>query len=250
MAELLHGGCRCLHVGHSRQGGPNRPIYKILSGGMPTKDRLMAYASSQHLPTVEDYVPDVLKAKAQGFRAYKIHPGGGQHATGPAIPSYIGHMEEIREVRKAVGDEFVLMHDPVQRYNRQEAMTVGRLLDELNYAWFEDPIRTTDQEGLIQLCAALNLPIHVGEFIYSIADFAEYIKHDALDVVRLIADNVGASREPCARGVAWPTRMGWSVLRTTGGNVPDMALQLSRGVGAAELVVVRDAVPGRVCGPA
>jgi len=74
----------------------NRPIYKILSGGMPTKDRLLAYASSQHLPTVEDYVPDALKAKAQGFRAYKIHPGGGQHATGPAIPSYIGHMEELR----------------------------------------------------------------------------------------------------------------------------------------------------------
>ena len=78
----------------------------------------MAYASSQHLPTIEDYVPDVLKAKEQGYGGYKIHPGGGQHATGPAIPSYIGHMEEIREVRKAVGDEFVLMHDPVQQYNR------------------------------------------------------------------------------------------------------------------------------------
>ena len=76
----------------------NQPVYKILSGGTPTKSRVMAYASSQHLATVEDYVPDVLKAKAQGFRGYKIHPGGGQHATGPAIPSYIGHMEEIREV--------------------------------------------------------------------------------------------------------------------------------------------------------
>jgi hypothetical protein len=41
----------------------NRPIYKILSGGMPTKDRLMAYASSQHLPTVEDYVPDVRRRR-------------------------------------------------------------------------------------------------------------------------------------------------------------------------------------------
>ena len=137
----------------------NQPIYKILSGGTPTKNRLMAYASSQHLPTVEDYVPDVLKAKAQGYRAYKIHPGGGQHATGPAIPSYIGHMEEIREVRKAVGDEFVLMHDPVQQYNRFEAMAVGRLLDELNYAWFEDPVRTIDEEGLIELCRELE-PSH------------------------------------------------------------------------------------------
>ena len=61
----------------------NRPIYKILSGGAPTKERMMAYASSQHLPTVEDYVPDVLKAKELGYKAYKIHPGQGQHATGP-----------------------------------------------------------------------------------------------------------------------------------------------------------------------
>ena len=201
----------------------NRPIYKILSGGMPTKDRLMAYASSQHLPTIEDYVPDVTKAKAQNFKAYKIHPGNGQHATGPAIPTYIGHMEEIREVRKAVGDEFVLMHDPVQRYNRYEAMTVGRLLDDLNYAWFEDPIRTTDQEGLIELCAALNLPIHVGEFIYSIADFADYIKKDALDVVRLIADNVGGISGAMRVGLLADAH-GLECTPHNWGNVPDMAL--------------------------
>jgi L-alanine-DL-glutamate epimerase-like enolase superfamily enzyme len=201
----------------------NRPIYKLLSGGTPTKNRLLAYASSQHLPTVEDYVPDALKAKAQGFRAYKIHPGNGQHATGPAIPSYIGHMEEIREVRKAVGDEFVLMHDPVQRYNRSEAMTVGRLLDELNYAWFEDPVRTTDQEGLIQLCAALSLPIHVGEFIYSIADFADYIKRDALDVVRLIADNVGGISGAMRVGLLADAH-GLECTPHNWGNVPDMAL--------------------------
>jgi L-alanine-DL-glutamate epimerase-like enolase superfamily enzyme len=201
----------------------NRPIYKILSGGTPTKDKLMAYASSQHLPTVEDYVPDALKAKSLGYRAYKIHPGGGQHATGPAIPSYIGHMEEIRQVRKVVGDEFVLMHDPVQSYGRFEAMTVGRLLDDLNYAWFEDPIRTTDQEGLIQLCAALNLPIHVGEFIYSIADFAEYIKRDALDVVRLIADNVGGISGAMRVGLLADAH-GLECTPHNWGNVPDMAL--------------------------
>jgi L-alanine-DL-glutamate epimerase-like enolase superfamily enzyme len=167
----------------------NKPVYKVLGGG--SKDRLLAYASSQHLPAVEDYVADVLKAQSLGYKGYKIHPGNGQHTKGPVVPQYVGHMEEIREVRKAVGDEFVLMHDPVQQYNRHEAMTVGRLLDELNYAWFEDPVRSSDTEGLVELCAALDLPIHVGEFLYSIADFAEYIKRDALDVVRLIADNVG-----------------------------------------------------------
>jgi L-alanine-DL-glutamate epimerase-like enolase superfamily enzyme len=170
----------------------NRPIYKILQGGSHTKDRVLAYASSNHLPAIEDYVPDVLKAKQLGYKGYKIHPGSGQHRDGPPIPTYIGHMEMIREIRKAVGDEFVLMHDPVQRYNRFEALTVGRLLDELDYLWFEDPIPTIDQEGLIELGQKLNLPLHVGEFLYSIADYAEYIKRDALGAVRLISDNVGA----------------------------------------------------------
>jgi L-alanine-DL-glutamate epimerase-like enolase superfamily enzyme len=166
----------------------NRPIYKLLGGA---KDRIMAYASSQHLPNVEDYVADALSAKEQGYKGYKIHPGGGQRKTGAAIPAYIGHIEEIRNIRKAVGDDFVLSHDPVQRYNVFEALKVGRVLDELNYAWFEDPIPTTDLEGLVELNRALDLPLHVGEFLFSIADFAEYIRRGALDVARLIADNVG-----------------------------------------------------------
>jgi L-alanine-DL-glutamate epimerase-like enolase superfamily enzyme len=170
----------------------NRPVYKILSGGTNTRDRVMAYASSNHLPAIEDYIEDVTKAKQLGYKGYKIHPGSGQHRDGPPIPTYMGHMEIIREVRKAVGDEYVLMHDPVQRYNRFEALTVGRLLDELDYLWFEDPIRTNDQEGLIELGQKLDLPLHVGEFLFSIADYAEYIKRDALGAVRLISDNVGA----------------------------------------------------------
>jgi L-alanine-DL-glutamate epimerase-like enolase superfamily enzyme len=169
----------------------NRPIYKLLQGGVNTKDRVLAYASSNHLPYVEDYIEDVQKAKRLGYKGYKIHPGSGQHREGPPVPTYVGHMTEIREVRKTVGDEYVLMHDPVQRYNRFEALAVGRLLDELNYLWFEDPIRTIDQEGLIELGTKLNLPLHVGEFLFSIADYAEYIKRDALGAVRLISDNVG-----------------------------------------------------------
>ena len=171
----------------------NRPIYKLLNGGVGgSKDKIMAYASSAHHPFIEDYAPEVVRAKAMNFKGYKIHPGPGQHKDSKnAIPGYVGHMEEIKQVRAAAGDEFVLAHDPVQAYNRYEAMAVGRLLDELNYAWFEDPIRTTDMDGLIELARALGLPIHVGEFLYSISDFAEYISKGALDVARLIADNVG-----------------------------------------------------------
>jgi L-alanine-DL-glutamate epimerase-like enolase superfamily enzyme len=171
----------------------NRPIYKLLNGGIGgTKDRLLAYASTIHHPYIEDFAPEVVQAKAMNFRGYKIHPGPGQHRDSKiTIPRYIGHIEMIKQVRAAVGDEFMLAHDPVQAYNRFEAITVGRVLDELNYAWYEDPIQTTDIEGLIELNRELDTSLNMGEFIFSISDFAEYINRDALNVVRFIADNVG-----------------------------------------------------------
>jgi L-alanine-DL-glutamate epimerase-like enolase superfamily enzyme len=165
-----------------------QPIYKILGG---TKDRVLAYASSQHLATVEDFGPDALKAKAAGFKGYKIHPGGGQHRNGSAIPAYMGHIDEIREVRKAMGDDFTLLFDPVQRYNYFEALRVGRVLDECDYVSFEDPMPTTDIDGLVELRKHVDVPIEVGEFILSIPDYAEYIRRGAMDIGRLIVDNLG-----------------------------------------------------------
>ena len=166
----------------------NRPIYKILGG---TKDKVLAYASSQHLATIEDYGPDVLKAKASGIKAYKIHPGGGQHKGGSPIPSYLGHIDEIKEGRNAVGDDFTLLYDAVQTYNYYEALRVGRALDEYGYVSFEDPMQTTDLEALIELRKHLDVPTEVGEFLTDIYDYGEYIKRDAMGIVRLITDNVG-----------------------------------------------------------
>jgi L-alanine-DL-glutamate epimerase-like enolase superfamily enzyme len=166
----------------------NRPVYKILGG---TKEKVLAYASSQHLATIEDYGPDVLKAKAAGIKAYKIHPGGGQHKGGSPIPSYLGHIDEIKEVRNAVGDDYTLLYDAVQTYNYYEALRVGRALDEYGYVSFEDPMQTTDLEALIELRKHLDVPTEVGEFLTDIYDFGEYIKRDAMGIVRLITDNVG-----------------------------------------------------------
>lgn len=167
----------------------NRPIYKLLGG---TKDKMLAYASSLHLAAIEDFAPQALEAKAMGFRCYKIHPGRGQHRDSDfIIPSHVGHIEEIRSVREAVGPEFTLLFDPVQAYNIFEALRVGKALEDYNYSSFEDPIPSTEIEGLIELRQKLTIPIEVGEFLYSIQAYAEYIRRGALDIVRLISDNVG-----------------------------------------------------------
>jgi L-alanine-DL-glutamate epimerase-like enolase superfamily enzyme len=160
------------------------PVYRILGA---YKDKVLAYASSQHLKTVDDFVADVRKCKTQGFKAYKIHP--------PWLPNggvdYKLDMEVAKAVRKEAGDDFLLLYDRVGAYTRYEAMEVGRLMDELKYVAYEDPIPTTDIDGNVELCKALNVPIHLGEFIFSPYSFAEYIRRGAVDVVRFIVDNIG-----------------------------------------------------------
>ncbi len=47
------------------------PVYQILGA---YRNRMLAYASSQHMHTVDEFVESVRKCKAEGFKAYKIHP--------------------------------------------------------------------------------------------------------------------------------------------------------------------------------
>lgn len=161
------------------------PVYKLLGA---CKDRVLAYASTTHLKTVEEFVQTAKRSMSEGFRALKIHPP--QARDGEEQDYKLG-IEVARAVRDTVGDDFLLLYDPVGVYNRFQAMEVGRALDELDYYGYEDPLPTNDIDGYAQLCSALDVPIHTGEFIFSIYDFAEYIKRGAVDVLRFIVDNVG-----------------------------------------------------------
>jgi L-alanine-DL-glutamate epimerase-like enolase superfamily enzyme len=166
----------------------DRPVYKLLGGA---KTRVLAYASSQAHANVEEWAAEAVRVKQEGYKAYKVHPFGLQPKTASASAAYLGHIEELRAIRKAVGDDFILAHDPIQAYNLTEALKVGRVLEDLDYAWYEDPVRTSDIEGLIELNRVLNIPLQVGEYLSAISDFATYIHRGALDSVRLIADKVG-----------------------------------------------------------
>jgi len=159
------------------------PVYRILGA---YRNRVMAYASSQHHATIDEFVQEVQKSKTEGFKGYKIHPPSpnGGH-------DYKLDIEVCRAVRKAAGDDFSLMHDPVGVYTREEAIKVGRAIQELGFIAYEDPLPTKDLEGLVELARDLDVPLHVGEFLVSIYDYAEYIRRGAVDVVRFVVDNIG-----------------------------------------------------------
>ena len=160
------------------------PVYRLLGA---YKERVRAYASSQHLKTVDEFVADLAHARKDGFTAYKVHP---PWLANNAV-DYRLDIEVAKAVRKAANDDYALLWDRVGGYTRDEAFKVGRVLDQLNYVSYEDPIPTKDMDGLADLAQALDLPITIGEFIFSPYDYAGYIRRGCCDEVRFIVDNIG-----------------------------------------------------------
>lgn len=100
-------------------------------------------------------------------------------------------LEVAKAVRHAAGDDMLLLHDRVGAYTREQALKMGRLLDELNYVAMEEPLPSGDVEGLTELCRLIDTPVHMGEMFTSIYDYDKYIRAGALDVVRFIGAYVG-----------------------------------------------------------
>jgi L-alanine-DL-glutamate epimerase-like enolase superfamily enzyme len=150
------------------------PIYKLLGG---FRERVPAYANIGGA-TVDDLVTSAMDARAQGFIGGKDH-------------SYRGvkeNTEMARRLREAMGDDFLLFHDPVESYTYDDAVKVGRALEKYNYTWIEEPLQDYDILGLKKLCAALDLPVLTLEWIGAIGgqpyNTAPYLAFGAADIVR------------------------------------------------------------------
>lgn len=148
------------------------PLYKYMGA---CRKRLPVYASGLFHETVEEYVNEALHYKSLGIRAYKAHPPGPWQLD----------MSIHQALRDAVGDEHVLMTDPVAEYSLDEAIKVGRQLERLNYLWFEEPFRDFELNKYRQLCAALDIPIAATETTRGCHwGVAQSIAGDAADIVR------------------------------------------------------------------
>ena len=156
-----------------------QPVYKLLGAA---RDRLRAYASTYMYDTVQEYGDLTLECRSQGFTALKLHAFG--------VPDK--DIEVCRAVREAVGDSMDLMLDPVNAYDRRGAFKVARVLEELNFYWFECPIPDTDLQGLQDLTRTFDIPIVAAESVRAgLLAYPPYLTSHTLDVLRPIGDLIG-----------------------------------------------------------
>ena len=155
------------------------PLYKLLGA---YRDKILAYASTVTHATDQEFVDEALNCRAEGFTAYKLHAYG--------IPDK--DIRVCRAVREAVGDTMELMLDPVNVYDRRGAFRVGRVLEELDFYWFEAPIPDTDLDGLIDLTRALDIQITATESVFQGLKFLpRYLTNHACDSLRMVGDMAG-----------------------------------------------------------
>jgi L-alanine-DL-glutamate epimerase-like enolase superfamily enzyme len=76
-------------------------------------------------------------------------------------------------VRKAVGDDNRLMLDATWSYRYDQALRVGRAIEDLGFYWYEDPLADDDLFGCMRLREKLDIPLMATE--YSPGGFTNYV---------------------------------------------------------------------------
>jgi L-alanine-DL-glutamate epimerase-like enolase superfamily enzyme len=149
------------------------PCWKLWGG---VRDRIPAYAMVGWLNYADDEVRRVCgQAVEQGFKAVKIKVG---------YPTLAEDVKRIQTVRAAIGDDIRLMVDANQSLTVKDALQRGRAFHDQGCYWWEEPIPADDIDGYALLAERLDIPIATGENLYTPADFARFLRRNAVDIVQ------------------------------------------------------------------
>ena len=149
-----------------------QPIHRLLG---TSQTSVPVYSSTAYHPTVEEYVEEALEIADRGWVAHKLHPHGTPAAD----------IEICTAVRDAVGPDMTLMLDSMWAYRYEEAIRVGRAIEELDYYWYEDPLREEDLYSYVKLHQKLDIPIMSTEYAPGrYPGMAPWITEYATDILR------------------------------------------------------------------
>jgi L-alanine-DL-glutamate epimerase-like enolase superfamily enzyme len=167
------------------------PVNKLLGG---SREKVLAYASTMcgdeipgGLNSPGAYADFAESLKAAGYTAIKLHTW-----MPPFSPDPKRDIAACRAVRERVGPGIRLMLDCHHNYSRNEALYLGRALEELDFYWFEEPMNEHSVRSYVWLAEQLDIPILGPETAEGkLYTRAEWIVRGAADISRYGADLAG-----------------------------------------------------------
>lgn len=157
------------------------PLWKLLGGH---KDAVPLYDTEGgwlHLDK-DALVRGALESAEKGLRGVKLKIGK---------PSVAEDHDRLSAVREAVGPEFDVMVDANQSMTLAEAKRRARALEPVDLFWLEEPMPADDIAAHRRLVEATSIPIAVGESMYSMAQFQQYVAAGAATIVQVDVARIG-----------------------------------------------------------
>lgn len=136
--------------------------------------------------SVDELVADMTAMVAAGWDRVKMKVGK---------PDWREDVRRMRAVRKALGDDVILMCDVNHGWDLMQATRMLPYLEEVDMAWLEEPFHPDDIESHRRLQAMTRIPIALGESLYSRYAFSAFIRADAVRVVQCDVSRVGGPTE-------------------------------------------------------
>jgi L-alanine-DL-glutamate epimerase-like enolase superfamily enzyme len=157
------------------------PLAKLLGAH---RDSVRCYNTSGGFLSspIEEVIENISKSVERGIGGIKIKVGQ---------PDPMVDLRRVEAVRRHLGDNFPLSVDANQQWDRPTAHRVGRILEQFNLFWIEEPLDAYDAEGHAALAAQLDTPVASGEMLTSVAEHWELIRQGSVDFIQPDAPRVG-----------------------------------------------------------
>jgi L-alanine-DL-glutamate epimerase-like enolase superfamily enzyme len=152
------------------------------AGGARDRIRLYTTEGGWMNFSAEELVDNALDARERGFKGSKIKIGSEYVSQDAA---------RLSAVREAVGDGYEIMTDGNQSFALSEAVRCAKMLEELDIAWFEEPLPADDISSHVRLANSTSVPIAVGESMYSPSQFKDYLHYGAASIIQVDVARIG-----------------------------------------------------------
>jgi L-alanine-DL-glutamate epimerase-like enolase superfamily enzyme len=124
---------------------------------------------------IDQLVADAKTLLDSGYRGIKMKVG-----TDRALED----LRRVQAVREAIGPNIDLMADANGRWLFPDAFDFCRRVADFHLKWLEEPIWYDDVEGHRQLAMRCGVPIALGEQLYAVDHFKQFLAAGAVDFVQ------------------------------------------------------------------
>lgn len=157
------------------------PLWKLAGGASDRRPLYTTEGGWLHIDK-QALVEDALAAREKGFTGSKVKIGK---------PRAAEDVERLETMRAALGDGYEIMTDANQGFGLDEAIRRSGRFADLDLAWIEEPLAADDIDGHVRLSASTSTPIAIGESLYSIRHFREYMQRGACSIVQVDVGRIG-----------------------------------------------------------